>query len=214
MLERILLSLNEKYALLRGCGLTPNQWHEDLSVSKLRALRQLKKMADSYQASWQKKDNYAAFQQAFSTMQNEKAKIAGFEDFIAFSHSAVGRALLKMEMVSFDDVTEDNYSLSESYSKNENNSTEMETALKKLLVDHADRFTDVTAYFFEQVLILQRPLHSENGVFDDAEFCKALKADDAYFNLEGENLANKLIRTTERIIKKHINIKDARKWID
>ncbi len=215
LLEHILLSLNEKYALLRSCGLPPFYWHESgLSVSKLRALKQLKKMADLHQINGQQKDNYSAYQQAFLTMQNEKNKVAGFEGFIAFSHSAVGKALLKQDTVSFDGENEENYSVAETYSENKNNSTEMEAALKKLLSDYSGSFSEVTAYFFEQVLVLQRPLYSENGIFKDAEFCKAVKADEAFSNLEGEKLVNKIIRKTQSIIKKHITIEDAKKWLD
>jgi hypothetical protein len=214
LLERIVLSLNEKYALLRSCGLPPDLWHDELSVSKLRALKQLKKMADSYKKSAQKNDVYSVYQQAFLTLLNEKTKVAGFEDFISFSHSSVGRALLKMETVSIDGENENSYSLTDTYSEADNNSNEMEAALKTLLVDNRSSFSAVSAYFFEQVLILQRPLYSESGVFNDTEFCNALKSDSAYSNLEGEKLADKLIRTTQRIIKKHINVEHAKEWLE
>jgi hypothetical protein len=211
LLERILVSLNESYGLLRSCGLPPHQWQGELSIGKLRALKQLKKTADSYLITGDKKDIYSAYQQAFITMSNEKTKIAGFEYFTEFSQSVVGRALLKIDIISFDD---ENTNLTDTYPDNENNLTEMETALKQLLIDHADSFTPVIAYFFEQVLILQRPLYSESGVFNDLEFSKALKTDDTYSNLEGEKLADKLIRITQRTIKKHIDVEDAKVWLD
>jgi hypothetical protein len=211
LLERILVSLNESYGLLRSCGLPPHQWQGELSIGKLRALKQLKKTTDSYLITGDKKDIYSAYQQAFITMSNEKTKIAGFEDFTEFSQSVVGRALLKIDIISFDD---ENTNLTDTYPDNENNSTEMETALKQLLIDHADSFTTVTAYFFEQVLILHRSLYSEDGVFNDSEFSNAIKADDTYSNLEGEKLADKLIRITQRIIKKYIDVEDAKVWLD
>ncbi len=210
LLERILVSLNENYALLRSCGLSPHQWQGELSIGKLRALKQLKKKVDSYLMTGEEKDNYSAYQQAFITMANGKTKTAGFEDFTEFSQSDVGRALLKIDSISFDD---ENTNLTDTYPDNENNSAEMETALKQLLIDHANSFTTVTAYFFEQVLILQRPIYSEDGVFNDPEFSKAIKADDTYANLEGEKLADKLIRITQRIIKKHIDVEDAKVWL-
>ncbi len=211
LLERVLVSLNENYSLLRSCGLPPHQWQGELSIGKLRALKQLKKTADSYLMTGEEKDIYSAYQQAFISMANEKTKIAGFEDFTEFSHSVVGRTLLKIDIISFDD---ENNNLTDTYAENENNSIEMETALKQLLIDHADSFTTVTAYFFEQVLVCQRPLYSENGVFNDLQFSKALKTDDAYSNLKGEKLADKLIRITQRIIKKHIDVEEAKVWLD
>lgn len=214
LLERIILSLNEKYSLLRSCGLPPNLWHSELSVSKLRDLKQLKKLANSCQTGSKEVNTDSAYKQAFSVLLSETKKVAGFDDFISFAHSAVGRILLKIDTISFDGDSENGSNLADTYSSTANDPTEMQQGLSNLLTHYKNDFTAITAYFFEQALILQRPLYSENGIFNDIDFCLLIQSDNAYSHLEGEKLANKLIRTTERIIKKHMSIEDAKKWLD
>lgn len=205
LVERILVSLNESYALLRSCGLPPDQWQGELSIGKLRTLKQLKKMADGMIHSGEEKECYSAYQQAFLTLLNGNKKTAGFTDFSEFSHSKVGRALLKIDLLSFDgnDNNEEAKKLADTYADH-NYSIEMEAGLNQLLIEYADSFTPITAYFFKQVIILQRPVQQENGVLKDSTFCELLKADSRYANVKEDKLADKLIQTTERIIKKHI----------
>ncbi len=206
LLERILVSLNESYGLLRSCGLPPNQWQSklsdgQLSIGKLRALKQLKKMSDNCLKVGDEKDTHSAYQRAFLSLSIDKAKLAGFESFEAFTHSEIGNALLKVDLFSLDEEEREQYLL-DSTSLNEGVSVEINDALKKLLIDHLESFTPVTAYFFEQVIIL-------GGAIDKAlktpKFLKLLSAEEKYADLTDEALKEKLTKMTEKTIKKHLD---------
>ncbi|NOT85627.1 MAG: hypothetical protein HOP02_12810 [Methylococcaceae bacterium] len=106
LLERILLSLNEGYGLLRACGLPPQIFGDDLSIGRLRELRHLKKAAEAYLKKGDIQSREAAYSQAFAALvarkksapeQNKVTKWAGFEDFKGFAGSEVGAKLLQTQ---------------------------------------------------------------------------------------------------------------------
>ncbi len=161
LVERILLSLNESYSLLRSCGLPPQEFWDVLSVGKLRELKSLKKLADGYLKTGVTLTLYDAYELAFVDWQkkqtayskssvdpDKKIKIAGFEDFFDFAGSAIGAKLLQTRFVSLYTENEESQGFSEITAVIENSSAELEYALGSLMVDAAKSFTPVTAYFF------------------------------------------------------------------
>jgi hypothetical protein len=210
LVERILSSLNENYGLLRSCGLPPQKWQGELSIGKLRDLKLLKRTADHHLKTGEQQELSLAYQQAFTEIQTLKtkkvlkqAKIAGFYDFLEFSQSKVGVTLLKTEFSSFDEACQDNHNFSDTLAASEHQSSEMDNALKTLLENYSHDFNPLTAYFFEHVLILQRPLYSEKGLFNDIQFRRLIAADANYSTLEDEKLTDKIIQKIKVIMQKH-----------
>ncbi len=215
LIERILSSLNENYGLLRSCGLPPQEWRGELSIGKLRDLKLLKRTSDDLLKTGQQKELSLAYQQAFLEIQARKtknpkklAKLAGFYDFMEFSHSKVGTALLKIEFNSFDDSGKENHGFADTLAAEEECSSEMDSALKNLLTDYTDSFTPLTAYFFEQVLVLQRPLYSDKGLFNDIQFRRLVAADKNYAKMKEEKLVDKIIQKIKLIMQKHVPLND------
>jgi hypothetical protein len=94
--------LNERYALLRSCGLMPQQWlgredKENLSISQLRELKALRKLASQSEA-WLDGNVDQAYKQAFEallkTSSTKKPKVAGFASFKDWQDSEVAQTLL------------------------------------------------------------------------------------------------------------------------
>ncbi|MCK4494098.1 MAG: hypothetical protein KAU26_08590 [Methylococcales bacterium] len=215
LIERIVSSLNENYGLLRSCGLPPQEWRGALSIGKLRDLKLLKKTTDSLLKTGQQRELNLAYQQAFLEIQvhktknpNKLAKLAGFYDFIEFSHSKVGTALLKTEFNSFEDNGKESHSFAETLAAEDDCSSEMDSALKKLLTDYSDNFTPLTAYFFEYVLVLQYPLYGDKGLFNDLQFRRLVAADENYATMEEEKLVDKIIQKIKLIMQKHVPLND------
>lgn len=221
LVEHILISLNENYGLLRSCGLPPQEWNEEhLSIGKLRELKNLKKAADSYLKTGEKKNVYSAYREAFSDLQRKKDEIAGFKDFSDFAGSEVGAAMLKTDFVSLFPEDEGDENLLEKIVSLENggssvfseekhdkslleNNIELKEEAENFLIEHVDKFTPLSAYFFKQVVILQRPLDGEDGVLNDAEFQYWLATDQTYANLDSDKLISKLIQKITLLIEKY-----------
>ncbi|MCK5924424.1 MAG: hypothetical protein KAG10_00870, partial [Methylococcales bacterium] len=121
-----------------------------------------------------------------------------------FSQSKVGTTLLKTEFNSFEDSGKDSHGFADTLAAEEECSSEMDSALKNLLTDYTDSFTPLTAYFFEQVLILQRPLYGDKGLFNDLQFRRLVAADEVYSKMEEEKLVDKIIQKIKLIMQKHV----------
>ena len=109
LLNGVLESLNERYTLLRSCGLNPEDWmeREEPSIKVLREMKQLKRRAkERVQEKLRDRKNFLledAYRQAFNQLQSEKKKseekqlepkFAGCHDFAEFAASEWGRIML------------------------------------------------------------------------------------------------------------------------
>ena len=199
LLERLLVSLNSYYGLLRSCGLPPQQWGETVSIGKLTELKELKKTADAYLDSGGLTRLHDAYQQAFA----ELKPCAGFADFYDFAGSAVGAAMLQIPIVPFSADPEQGVDFTETIASDQHSSPELDQALANLLENHADSFTPVTAYFFQQAVVLQKPVYGEDGVLNDP-FLRDLLADDpAYSRLPADKQLAKLLQRIGLLVTKH-----------
>ncbi|MEQ1637766.1 MAG: hypothetical protein ABL903_13865 [Methylococcales bacterium] len=213
LIERILLSLNEGYGLLRACGLPPQAFWDELSIGKLRELKHLKNLAEAYMESTTKSSRYDAYEKAFNALlsqkttprakdqpaQDKNTKIAGFEDFFDFAGSTVGACLLHTQFLSDADTMEGEKNYTESIPATEPRNTDLELDLENLAKTHANDFTPVTQYFFEQALIKQRPQNGPDNFFNDAQFRKLVAADKNYAHLDDNKLALKLIQKMKEL---------------
>jgi hypothetical protein len=100
LLNGVLESLNERYTLLRSCGLNPEDWmeREEPSIKMLRETKQLKRRAKELV---QKKLRggkelhlESAYRQIFNELKGEQKKFVGCHNFAKFAASEWGRIML------------------------------------------------------------------------------------------------------------------------
>lgn len=89
--------LNERYALLRACGLNPQQWlYKEVSDGQLRELKALREVARNTKA-WADAAVEKAYREAFAALQPQSAKkkqtVASFKNYSEWSFSEVGEAM-------------------------------------------------------------------------------------------------------------------------
>lgn len=102
-LNRVLESLNERYMLLRSCGLNPEDWMDcqALSINNLKDMKQLRKTVTGKLATGEERHLEAtAYQRAFKQLQGEQKKFAGCTHFEEFAASEWGRGMLNYLSVS------------------------------------------------------------------------------------------------------------------
>ena len=197
LVEKIILNLNEKYGLLRSCGLSPSDWHERFSVGILRELKELKKLADSYKKQDIDLDNEQAFEKAFATLLAEQGKVAGYTEFKDFKYSEVGFAMMSIPLESIDDENNGNTIVDDPFNPDH------EHDLLRLLNDFPEDFTPITGYFFAEVIAKLRSIDSDNGIWTDLVFNDLLAADPYFSGLKKDEVIEKLITKTLAIINKH-----------
>lgn len=205
LVERIVISLNDKYGLLRSCGLAPELWHKRLSSGKLRDLKQLKKGVDKILESESSLSMFEAYRMFFLEMKKEQSKIAGFKDFDEFRTSELGTTLLKENRpLSFNQASksdQNSRNFEEIISSSTYIPSEMQMALFELLSTNKNYFTPLTAYFFEQTVIL---MHSPKEIIKKDKF-KALLAEAAKFSaLSDQDLITALFKKVQQICEKHL----------
>ena len=76
LLARVMDALNERYMLLRGCGLNPTYWHDrdDPSISRLRELKRLRQEADELLRLGIESSNVDAYQRVFNSVEGRGQK--------------------------------------------------------------------------------------------------------------------------------------------
>lgn len=219
---RVLDSLNERYTLLRSCGLPPERWHErdNPSISRLRDLKRLRQQAEDYLRQSIEDEAVRAYRRAFAELAGGDGQLAGFDNFDDFATSEVGMAMLRYPIQSLDDAIggddeddrsrhdlladEDAADIEERFAMQE----AAETWVNRLIEDRPGWFDPAMRYFFEQVLGRGRPLYPEEGdegvLFDPAFL--ALVADDAELaGQDDEALAAALYRRAQKLIKRGLN---------
>lgn len=223
LLERILLSLNESYGLLRSCGLPPQEFWDEMSIGNLRELKKLKALAEKYLQSGAKKNRYDAYEQAFTdilngkntanaqdqTAKDKQGKVAGFENFLEFAGSKVGVCMLRIFPESLD--TEDGEDPKpEPTASSENLSEESKQRLKDFLQVYDACFTPAVRYYYEQSLIENRPPNGPDSFLQDAECIRLVAAEKKYASLDNEQLQTQLFQAMVAILKK----KNFQDWLD
>lgn len=215
LMERILLSLNEAYGLLRSCGLPPQEFWDELSVGKLRELKQLKALAEPYLESSVKNSRHDAFEQAFATLQDKKnttqdqatqnklSKIAGFDSFLAFAGSKVGARMLRIFPDSLNPDDEEEAPIPDPQGPPENNSEELRQALSAFLEAHIESFPPIIKYYYQHAVIEQQPPNGAGSFLHNAEFRKLVAADKKFAALDDGQLQTQLFQTLTAILKKH-----------
>ena len=220
MLVRVLDSLNERYMLLRACGLDPELWHDrdEPSIARLREMKQLRKPAEELMRLGIEDDNIDAYRRAFNQLKGREKQFAGAASFDDFATTEHGMAILRYASLSLDDpVATDGEG--EEWARHETiadpNAVDVEDAVTRrraagqwaqmLIDDRPDWFDPLMTYFFSEVIGNERPIHGgpgDRGVLRDAEFQHLIESYPELTVLDEGELAEQLCQRAEAIIKR------------
>jgi hypothetical protein len=220
MVARVLDSLNERYMLLRSCGLDPESWHDrdEPSIARLREMKQLRKPAEELMRLSVEDDNVDAYRRAFNELKGSAKQFAGCATFDEFATSEAGMAMLRYASLSLDepiatDAEGEEWALHETLVDPDAEDVE-ETVTRRraagqwveMLVEHEpDWFDPVMRYFFSEVIGRGRPIHAgpdDPGVLHDAEFQRLIESNPELTVLDGGELAEQLCQKAEEIVKR------------
>lgn len=113
LLSRVLESLNERYMLLRYCGLNPDpergNWmeREELSINVLREMSKLKKLVKDNLVTDQESHLESTYRQAFNQLKGKQKKFAGCHNFAEFAASEWGVIMLNYSAVHLNHAAND-----------------------------------------------------------------------------------------------------------
>jgi hypothetical protein len=211
-LARVLESLNERYGLLRGCGLDPELWNDDqgLSIARLRSLQGLRRRARRLLGEpaegWSEQSAtsriHAAYARVFAELQDGGRPVAGFDDFDDFARSEVGEQMLHRGRLSLNEPL-----------PLENGDPQSRPPDTHALIEREDAFLDlfercprirrdrVLDYFLRETLIGARNIHGNGGLLQDAAFRRLVDASSRYAGAGDEALLNQLERDLAEAIR-------------
>lgn len=94
--QTVVQSLNERYGLLRSCGLDPQRWFdsEALSVNVLEDIKKLRSSVAEYLKKQPDEERYSAYQTGFNTLKGQGTRFAGCKTFSEFVETEVGAVLV------------------------------------------------------------------------------------------------------------------------
>jgi hypothetical protein len=218
MLARVLDSLNERYMLLRACGLDSETWHDrdEPSIARLREMKQLRKPAEELLRLGIEEDNLVAYRRVFDQLKGKAKLFAGSPSFDHFAATEHGMAMLRYASLSLDDPiagAEDGEEvarhelIADPASDPGEEVMERQQAsawIRMLIDDQPDLFDEVMMYFFTEVIGRGRSIHGvpgDPGVLRDPEMQRLIAADPALAILDAGELAQELYGRAEAIIK-------------
>jgi hypothetical protein len=220
LLVRVLDALNERYMLLRACGLDPEVWHDrdEPSIARLREMKQLRKPAEELLRLGIESDNIDAYRRAFTSLKGRAKQFAGCASFDDFATTEHGMAMLRYASLSLDDpmASDDE---GEERARHETmadpNALDVEESVTRrraagqwvemLIDDRPEWFDPLMRYFFVQVIGQERPVHGgpgDPGVLRDAEFQTLVESYPELAVLDEGELAEQLVQRAEAIIKR------------
>ncbi|MGH6914343.1 MAG: hypothetical protein ACREH3_11635, partial [Geminicoccales bacterium] len=220
ILVRVLDALNERYMLLRACGLDPEVWHDrdEPSIARLREMKQLRRPAEELLRLAIETDNIEAYRRTFGDLKGKTKQFAGCASFDEFASTEHGMALLRYASLSLDepiatDDEGDERALHESIA--DPNAEDVEDSVTRrlaagqwvrLLIEHQpDWFDPLMRHFFLEVIGAGRPIHGapgDPGVLRDAAFQQLIESYPELSVLDEGELAEGLCRRAEEIIKR------------
>jgi hypothetical protein len=218
MLARVLDALNERYMLLRACGLDPETWHDrdEPSIARLREMKQLRKPAEELLRLGIEDDNLVAYRRVFDELKGSAKVFAGSPTFDHFATSEHGMTILRYASLSLDDpiagaddgdeaarhelIADPASDLDEEVMERQQASA----WIRLLIDDQPDLFDEVMTYFFAEVVGRGRSIHGvpgDPGVLRDPEMRRLIEADPALAVLDPGEVAPRLYERAETIVK-------------
>lgn len=226
-LADVLASLNRRYAQLRSCGLDPEHWFEDetLSDARLDDLIGLRRAVAAHLAGTGavREDRVEeAYERAFAELKGPAAKFAGFTSFTpvgkddegAFLLSPVGQQMIYGGLRSLDvPVSEadagpslveviDPDPLFGSARPTPETETIRESDLPLALrACPGLRSNPTLAWFAEQTLLARRTIWGPGGVLEDLEFRRLVDASARYPATDDQALVDAIARDLDEAIR-------------
>jgi hypothetical protein len=219
MLVRVLDALNERYMLLRSCGLDPEAWHDrdEPSIARLREMKQLRKPAEELMRLGIEDDNVDAYRRAFKQLKGREKQFVGCATFDEFATTEHGMAMLRYASLSLDDLIATDGD-GEEWARHEtlaDPAVDVEEAVTRrraagqwaqmLIDDRPDWFDPLMGYFFREVIGNERTIHGapgDPGVLRDEEFKTLIESYPELTVLDEGELAEQLCQRAEAIIKR------------
>jgi hypothetical protein len=199
-------SLNEKYGLLRSCGLPPEEWlnSAELSIARVKQLKQLRKRANELIANGATRE--IAYRNAFVSLTQEGGNIAGFTTFGEFLASPVSRRLFPQDVWAAtvnidgnesDDEEDGLQGIHDATSCNE-------VELLEWFMGYPVNCDAVIKYALQHLILESRELFGKQGLVNDPEFFRVVQQHREYKNLSKAQLLATLQRRLETIIKENL----------
>jgi hypothetical protein len=220
MLVRVLDALNERYMLLRACGLDPELWHDrdEPSIARLREMKQLRRPAEELMRLGIEDDNVDAYRRAFNQLKGSAGQFAGCPSFDEFATTEHGMSMLRFASLSLDDPIGsddegDQWARHETLADPDAPDVEESVTRRRsagqwarmLIDDRPDWFDPLMAYFFTEVIGNERPIHrgpGDRGVLNDPEFRRLIECYPELTVLDEAEMAEQLCQRAEAIIKR------------
>lgn len=202
LLLKVLENLNEKYALLRSCGLPPQQWlcNAKPSIADLEELKQLHKAANRLLKQGEIKTS--AYQAAFETLKGERKEFIGFSDFGEFFNSPLSERIFpKLHLVTSDSEFDEPEAIMEIAAPEQ---VFDENVFLEIVQNYPDDFDDITSQAFYRLIVEEIGLFGKQGLLKDADFLAKVNQHPDYKNLSSERLAKKLQQKLAVILHKHL----------
>lgn len=228
-LVRVLESLNEKYGLLRSCGLDPDQWHEapGLSVDRLKKLHSLRKQAITLLVRAPNGGAVApetAYAKAFEALQTDGKPLAGFCDFNDFVRSPVGeqmihrgpRSLEEPIRISDDDTLPFGSTIAAADHDPDPDTGQGRTGPEceadqlaglAYVIEQCPgiRGNPVLDWFARATLLAGRPVHGAGGVLANTSFRQLLATSKRYATLDEDDLLTALEQDLSAAVREGLN---------
>jgi hypothetical protein len=220
ILVRVMDALNERYMLLRACGLNPEVWHDrdEPSIARLREMKQLRKPAEELLRLGIETDNADAYRRTFDGLKGREKQFAGCSSFDEFATTEHGQAMLRFVPLSLDDRIGD-HDEGEERARHETladpDARDVEEDVTRrlaagqwvqlLIDDRPDWFCPVMRHFFLEVIGQGRPIHGgpgDRGVLNDPAFQRLVESYPELIVLDEPELAERLCQQAEAIIKR------------
>ena len=105
-LRRVLEALNERYGLLRSCGLDPDSWLDDdePSINVLKDIKALRQCAAGRRRDSPNLTAEHAYEACFNALKGEKQKFAGHAGFAPWLTTAAGSQVVHGKVLSLDEL--------------------------------------------------------------------------------------------------------------
>lgn len=220
LIVRVMDALNERYMLLRGCGLNPMFWfdRDEPSIARLRDLKRMRQDADELLRLGIESSNVDAYRRTFDDLKAGAKTFGGFATFDDFTSDETGMSMLRYTSLSLDDAMGDD-SEGESWLRHEAiadpNAVDIEEDLTMreagsqwvtdLIEARPKMFDPVMRYFFEQVIGEGRPIYAgagDPGVLLDPAFQQLLDDHPDFAGLDNDDRADQLSKRAEALIKR------------
>lgn len=224
LLARCLDSLNERFMLLRGCGLDPDDWYQrdEPSIAVLRDLRRLKQTARQLESAEAGMTWPIACRSAYERLAEPGKSFAGSRDFAELSRSEWGMTVLGGAMLSLDQPLGDGENAGHLGDLLPDPGAEGDFAAAEARIDliawveRLDQrpnspFTPALRLFFRDVLAQDKALFAPPsgaypGLLQHGELREALDADPVYAALDERARAERLYHDAERLIRRHLTL--------